>query len=230
VPKVVGSIEDENMLHGCVEPATFATDILYDGKKTLVYIAPTITSLPRNNPALLDKMSYLRAKVVSSMSTAGYWHTSLRGVAFRAFLRGSYNRETIWTGDVIGWRLSVSSIPAYYSQTDRAIGVRALIIMGGYNDADQISKYNPDMYSPGYKVVCESNTETYDSVFRVGISFRDDIINANRGHRFPKANVSGAFINFGLGPAPRPSRDIMADRAVLNITRQLRGLQQDDYW
>jgi hypothetical protein len=223
MPHIVRSVEDQNILGGAVHGATYATKINYQGEDALVYISPELTSLPRDNHALRNRMPFLRAKVISSLSAAGYWHTALRGVAFRSYLRGNYWNETIWTGGVIGWRQSSSGVPMYYASTESATGVRALVVLGGYDDVDQISKYNPDMHSTGYKVVCESNTETYNLAFRVGEHFRDHILNANYGRRYYTGDVQGAFLDFQNPPPAQPASLAMPDSARAAILLLLAG-------
>jgi hypothetical protein len=223
MPSVVRSVEDQNIIGGGVDGVTYSTVIEYNGQQTLVYVAPDLTSTPRDNPALLTRLPYLRAKVVASMSAAGYWHTTLRGVAFRSYLRGAYEGEMIWTGGVIGWRQSSTTVPTYYSPVEKAVGVRALLVLGGFDDVDQLSKYNSDMHSSGYKVVCESNTQSYDHAIRVDASYIDNILNANRGQRYHVRYSHGAFLNFHVGDAPPTSSLVMPDQARRQIVQMLSG-------
>jgi hypothetical protein len=230
MPSMVRSIEDQNIVGGGVDGVTYSTKIRYLGKETLVYIAPELTSTPRDNPALRSRVPYLRAKVVASMSAAGYWHTSMRGVAFRAYLRGAFEGETVWTGGVIGWRQSSTSVPTYFNPAERAHGVRGLLVLGGFDNVDQLSKYNPDMHSSGYKVVCQSNTESYDTAIRVDSSYIEAIVNANRGQRYHVRYTHGDFLNFQVGPPPNPSTLMMPDQARNMIVDMLSGSASNYGW
>lgn len=229
-PSIVRNLEHENMVSGPATGATYATEVMNGDSLTLLYIAPNITSTPERNRSLRGRIPYLRAKVVAALSSAGYWHSSLRGVAFRAYLRGCYWGETIWTGGVIGWRLSSSSIPVYYSSTGQSEGVRALVILGGFDDVDQISRYNPDVYSPGFKIVYQSNTVTYDNVIQVSDQYRDLIINANYGKRFHLGTGHGGFVDFALGPPPQPSEVMTPEIARDQILDMLNGNVDDMGW
>jgi len=230
MPSIIHSVEDQNILDGAVQGATYATEINYKDAKVLVYIAPEVTSLPKDNPSLISRLPFLRAKVVASLSAGGYWHTAMRGVAFRAYLRGAFYQETLWTGGVIGWRQSTSTVPVYCASTGPAVGVRALVVLGGYNGVDQVSRFNPDMHSKGYKVVCESNTETYELAFHVGAQYRDAILNANYGKRYHTGNNHGSFLDLMQPDPPQPVKPCMPDKARADIIGMLMGTHEEDAW
>jgi hypothetical protein len=230
MPAIVRSVESENITGGAVVGVTYATTVKKDGEEVLLYIAPDIPATPRENLTLLSKLPYLRARVVASMSSAGYWHTSLRGVAFRAYLRDCYWGETVWTGGVIGWRLSQTTTPTYHTPISRATGVKSLLVMGGFNDVDQLSAFSPDMFSSGHKVVCESNTETYAQAFRVPGSYRDDILNANDGRRFHTFYTRGSFLDFNNGPVIPPLVPKTSQEAKASLLRMLAGDYDMSVW
>lgn len=196
MPNIVKGVESENMTSGAATTVSCATVIEMNGEEQLIYYAPEIRTTPDRDPELLNHLPFLRAKVIASLSSAGYWHSTLRGVAFRAYLKGAWCSETIWTGGVLGWRQSSTSAPNYYTPTHQVIGVRAILVLGGYNNVDQVSKYNPDIFCPGYKAVCESNTQTYEKAIPVGYELIDLILNCNAGQRYHLGNDSSTFLNF----------------------------------
>jgi hypothetical protein len=221
MPAIARSVEDQNIISGAATNVTYSTEVNYMGSNTLLYMSPEVTSVPRDDPSLLEHVPFLRAKVVASMSAGGYWHTSLRGVAFRSYLRRNFWGETVWTGGVIGWRQSSTSIPTYYSPTERAVGVRALLVLGGYNDVDQVSKFNPDIYSEGYKVVCESNTVTYSKAIKVDKTYRDLILCKNRGVRYHIGTGNPTFLNLQNLETPTSSTEMLPEEAEQAIIRIL---------
>jgi len=231
MPSICQSLEDENILGGCVDGMLCCTVINYEGVDTLVYIKPNVNYLPRNRPTYRKQVKHLRAKVIASMSAGGYWDTSLRGVAFRAYLRGNYNEETIWTGGVIGWRQSCTQVPVYYSPISRVDGVRAILVAGGFDRPDQLTQYNVDIFGQGYKVVCESRTETYNHAIEVGNEYRDDIMDANGGRRYHYEISNIQFVSFleeiedQYAHSP-PTLD--EDEAKLSIISRLQGEYVDD--
>jgi hypothetical protein len=230
MPKIVRSVEDENILEGCATSVTYSTEIQYNGNKTLVYVSPEVRQTPATNNSLLQKLPQLRGKVVASLSAAGYWHTSLRGVAFRAYLRNSFAGDTIWTGGVIGWRGSSTSVPMYYNDTSKAIGVKAVLVLGGYNDVDQISSFNPDIRTAGYKVVCESRTETYDHAVQVNGSYIQHIITANAGKRYQHYYTGATFLSMEHPKIKMPDSMPTCQSGVETIINMLDGNNEDDAW
>jgi hypothetical protein len=230
MPDVVRTVEDENILDGCATSVTYGTEITYHGQKTLLYVSPDIRQTPWQNSKLLTRVPQLRAKVVASLSAAGYWHTSLRGVAFRAYLRGSCAVQTVWTGGVIGWRSSSTTIPSYYNDTSQAVGVKAVLIMGGYNDVNQISSFNPDVRTSGYKVVCESRTETYDRAIQVPASYITSIICANSGRRYHYNYMAATFLSMEHPDIRPPTLMPTAQSAVETLINMLDGVETEDAW
>lgn len=223
MPSIVQSVEDQNITSGPALGATYCTEVEYQGRKTLVYVAPDITSTHRRNPGLIPHLPHLRAKVVSSLAAAGYWHSAIRGVAFRAFLRGCYSGETLWTGGVIGWRQSSTQIPTYHAPVIPVNNVKALLIAGGFDDPDMLSSFNVDLFSDGYKVVCKSNTYTYTKAFQVSDQYVDHIINANNGSRYHYFYDHAKFINFGNTATRVPSEINDSETAKSIITSMLDG-------
>jgi hypothetical protein len=229
MPAIVRSIEDQNIVSGAATNVTYSTDIDHFGERTLIYVAPEITSTPMHNPNLIPRVKFLRAKVIASLSSAGYWHTSLRGVAFRAFLKDAWWENTIWPGGVIGWRQSSTSVPVYHTPTSNTLGVRALLVLGGYNSVDQVSQYNPDIFSEGYKAVCESNTLTYKKAIKVSQEMIPLILQANFGKRYHVGGAGNTFLDF-LQADPAPLQNFIDPMdAKEEISRLLMGgLNPDD--
>jgi hypothetical protein len=230
MPDIVRSIEDENIINGCTTCATYGTEIQYNGKPTLIYIEPSVNQLPRESMMDDSKIPYMKSRVISSMSAAGYWHHSLRGTAFRAYLKGSYYNQTIWTGGVIGWMSSATTVPMYYSNQERAKPVRGLIIFGGYNKVDQVSQYNPDIFSEqGYKLICGSNTVSYEQAIKVDGSYRDYIYASNNNNRFHYMD-NGTFLSTALEDVLTGDLGISRDTARTTIVNKLNDNHNEDAW
>jgi hypothetical protein len=230
MPSIVRSVEDENMTSSMVTGATYATTIMHNDVETLIYSSPEIHSLPRNNPKLLPAVKHLRGRVVASLATGGYWHTSLRGTAFRAYLKGHFHENVIWTGQVLGWRASTTSVPVYFVTEAHTTNVHGLIILGGIDDPDMLSPFNPDIFSKGYKVMSESSTLTYSNCIRVDDSYVDFIVHHNLGNRFHVGTRTSTFLDFMHGTPQVATPPIPKADAADQIRRKLDDLPTETRW
>jgi hypothetical protein len=224
MPNIVRSVEDDNMTSSMVTGATYATTVMYNNAETLVYVSPEIHSLPRDSPHLMPVVKQLRGRVVASLATGGYWHTSLRGTSFRAYLKGHYYENVIWTGQVLGWRASTTSVPVYFVTEAHTTNVHGLIILGGIDDPDMLSPFNPDIFSKGYKVMSESSTLTYSNCIRVDDSYVDFIVHHNLGTRFHTGTRRSTFLDFMNGPPQVATLPMPKKTAAEQIVHKL--LQQ----
>jgi hypothetical protein len=218
MPDVVQSVEDYNMRFPAVKSATYATPIRIDGQRCLFYTAPTIATLPREEP-LPRQVGYRRAGVITALSTGGYWNSAIRGVCFRAWLRGHACQNTIWTGGVIGWRLSATSFPEYTLPPAPPSNVKDIIIGTGIDSPDQLSQFNPDFFATGAKFVSQSNTETFACAIRVGAEYREYILAANGGQRFFDHNGQSRFVDTMLPEIP-----VQSDMGQIEAVNAIRDM------
>jgi hypothetical protein len=224
MPDVLRGVETENITSGAATGVTYATELNVLGVKSLIYCAPEVRSTPYENPALLPYVPFLRGKVIASLASAGYWHTALRGVAFRAYLKGAWCQETIWPGGVLGWRQSSTSVPVYHTPTRPVTNVRALFVLGGYNDVDQVSPFNPEFTASGYKAVCESNTLTYSRAYKVRGHLIPLIIQCNSGRRFHIGTSQNTFLDL----MPPPIRHVPSQVGAEEARRALSSIVASD--
>jgi hypothetical protein len=228
MPMLVRSVEDQNMIDCRVKSATYTTAIEVKGEKILVFCAPELHDIPRES-GNFSHLEYRRGRVIADLATGGYWNTSLRGVCFRAWLKGHVYRETIWTGGVIGWRLSATSIPSYHTSDTSNTNVKDIIIGTGIDRPEQLSEFNPDFFSKGVKYVSQSNTETYARSFHIGGEFKELLLCANGGQRFHAWNGPSLFMDTML-PAPMSSLTLERDVAIARIVDLYENGQHADAW
>jgi hypothetical protein len=230
MPAAIKSTENENITNARVTIPTYSTEVTIDGRRTFVYIAPEIHSLPENDPFLASRLPSLRGQVIAELATGGYWHGALRGVCFRAFLKGHFQNETLWTGAVLGWRFSSTAIPEYRVLETGIRNVRAVHCLDGIDDPDQLSSYNPDMFSAGVKVVTGGTTVTYDRQYRASGALREMIITANMGSRHMISESRGAFLNFHHGTCGPANPMVTPEDATSRIVASVIGRPADDAW
>jgi hypothetical protein len=122
----------------------------------------------------------------------------------------------------------------HFSPIGKVEGVRAILIAGGFDRPDQLSPYNADMFGEGYKVLCDSRTETYDQAFEVGAEYKQDIIDANRGNRYHHELTGPGFVCFLNSIEDQHvsyDTDIDVNAARASIIHKLQGGDEDDsFW
>jgi len=230
VPHIVRMVERNNMTQAKVTIPTYSTIVPGLVGDVLVYVEPEVHSTPYDNPSLAPYAFSLRGKVIAELATASYWHTSLQGTCFRAFLKGHWCNDTIWTGAALGWRLTATSMPQYYTSENRSSRVEALICLDGVDDPELLGLYNPDLFSRGVKVVTGSKTLSYGGKYRVSAAQIPLILAANSGLRHMNSAGGGTFLNLGHGlPTSRPAQTTPED-AVQQLINVMMGMSVTEGW
>jgi hypothetical protein len=228
MPGLVWSVHDQSQRECRVKSATYCTVTTVKDEPMLFYCEPQ--RIQTTAPGVHDEHEgYKRGKVISDLATGGYWNSALRGVCFRAWMRRHVSGETVWTGGVIGWRLSATSIPTYHAPVAPRTGVKDIIIGSGIDTPDQLTEYNPDFYAQGVKFVSQSATETYRRAVHVPGSKRHLLVSMNYGQRFHNHNGFCQFMNTQLGP-PNVDGIIGPDEARAELLRWFHDEPDLDPW
>jgi hypothetical protein len=222
-PKIVRHTEKENMMAGSTQIPTYSTSLVIDGVNTFISVAPEIYTTPYDNPEFQTRMRYFRSKVIAELATAGYWHSSLRGTAFRAYVRGHWYDETIWVGSVIGWKMSSTSIPSYGTTWHQTTAVQALYALNQISNAELLSPFNPNLFGSGIRVVAGSKTLCYDAAVRVSSSFIPIILAKNRGRRHEITEIQPGFLDLRQGPPEYSPQPIDPHSAITVLESMLKG-------
>jgi len=125
-----------------------------------------------------------RSKVVGTLAMGGYWYSALKGVCFRAYLKGHSGTQTAWTGTVLGWRCNAYSDPEYEWEPPSHGNVEYIAMIGGLDSDDDIISVNTDKFSTGRFYVDRTGLHSLDRVCALDLSNEvcDLIYNLNGGH------------------------------------------------
>jgi hypothetical protein len=208
-----------------ISAPTYATVVNVSGLSHYVYVEPNLDQRPSEggyDPAFLP---YAKSKCVSELALGGYWYNNMKGVAFRAYLRGHYGVKHVWTGDVLGWRMSATEAPIYDVNISGSSGVSTLSVIGGVNSEADLCPYYIDVMSNRNLIVSPGATQTIDKVTRLDIASVQDIWDANGGHRYHFEPGEGEYINI---PLPIPIRPVSSspETAMDNLIRRLQVTQE----
>jgi hypothetical protein len=191
MPGCVSSLEEENILRSHMNTATYGTELDNKGEKIYVYVAPRIVGLPRDNTELRHRMPFLRAGVIANASLAGYWHSNLRGVALRAYLKGHYSRDTIWPSAVLGWRASSTSDPIYFNSDISTRLCKGMIMLDGIERSTSLDASTVDVRGTDFKVVSKSGIRSYNNIYAVDSRMIPFIVAANGLQRYDVPETDG---------------------------------------
>jgi hypothetical protein len=124
-----------------------------------------------------------RSKVIGTLALGGYWYTAMKGVAFRAYLKGHVGVHTSWTGTVLGWRTNSFFDPEYDWEPPRAGGVEYVAMIGGLDSDEEILAVNTDKYSTGKFYVDRDGLHPLARVYQLEPieEVRNIILTLNRG-------------------------------------------------
>jgi hypothetical protein len=223
MPSIVRSLESQNMKSNTIKCANSSTVVEIDGVKTLVYTFPQISATPSQLPRLMANVPYLRARVIAKAAMNGYWHTTLRGVALRAYLRKHFLGNTLWTGGVIGWRMSLTDIPTYVDYDHMSSVISGLVILNGVNGLEDISSVKVDVGASGNMVLNGPSKEYYDNIIQVNNDLFPLIIASNGHNRFHSGAPECALLNMNHQPLLFDPLDISAQEAQYQIALHLSG-------
>jgi hypothetical protein len=198
-PSIVRSTEIENMRQGRTQLPTYSTELDTDTGPVFVYVSPETHGDCYTNPALRPRARYMRSKVLADLSLAAYWHSALRGVCFRAYLKGHYFKETIWTGAVIGWKMSSSNFPTYGTIPLPSSNVQSVFCVDSLADPDLLSPYNPDLFGSGIRVISGATTYHFATCYRTTDANISLILAANSGNRHLRQSDSSGFLSLKYG-------------------------------
>jgi hypothetical protein len=174
-------------------------------KGDIIYmISPPMTR--KCKPALIP---YNRSKFVTSLATGGYWYSAIKGVSFRAFLKGHCGVENCWTGPVLGWRTARQSEPVYGWSPPEKGNVRSLAMIGGIDNDDVISVLNPQDFASTDCYVDKKGLHVVSEVHKLDANARNVslILGANGGNCLFNAEQGKAYLIDSAVPATsiRPS-------------------------
>jgi len=231
LPAIVSSVERENMLAASTQLPTYSTSVMLNGSPVFVCVAPEAHTTPYDNPAYVPRIRYFRSKVITELATAGYWHSSLRGTAFRAYIRGHWHDDTIWTGGVIGWKMSATDLPSYGTTWHQTTSIQALYALNEISNAELLSPFNPNLFGKGIRVVAGSSTYSYMTAIRATVGFIPLILAKNNGRRHEITDSVPGFIDLTLGAPERQPAALSPHAAEAEIQSMLFGLSfADDGW
>jgi hypothetical protein len=230
MPAVVRSLESENMKSSTIKCANSSTVVEIDGVKTLVYTFPQVNTTPEQLPRLLPNVPYLRARVIAKAAMNGYWHTTLRGVAFRSYLRGHCYKETLWTGGVIGWRMSLTDVPSYGDYDHKSSVLSGLVILNGVNGLEDISSVKVDVGASGNMVLNGPNKQYFDSIIQVNKDFFPLILASNGNCRFHNGSPECSLLNMNHQPIPDVGPGLSPSEARDEILLRLSGEEANLIW
>jgi len=201
-----------------------------DGKRIMYMINPKMTRACK--PMLLP---YHRSKFCTSLATGGYWYSSIRGVAFRAYLKGHCGSNNVWTGAVLGWRMSRNSEPEYGWHPPDTGTVRSLAMIGGIDTDEHISVLNPQDYASGHCYVDKRGIHLVDEVHTIDLSQRNVSVmyRANDGEGFFNASQGKAHLIDCAIPTPRlQETNLTSQEAIMELWRMTHVSQEvdDDLW
>jgi hypothetical protein len=125
-----------------------------------------------------------RSKVIGTLAMGGYWYSALKGVCFRAYLKGHVGTMTSWTGTVLGWRCNVYSDPEYEWEPPTHGNVEYIAMIGGLDSDDDILAVNTDKFSTGKFYVDRDGLHSVDRVCSLELTNEicDLIYNLNSGN------------------------------------------------
>jgi len=201
MPEIVAGLEHSVMISQRVTVPTYSTEIVFEGQQTVVYTSPSVNQYPTLQNGLAPHLPYLRSRAVAEIAMGGYWHTNMRAVCFRSYIRGHYEGETVWTGSTIGWRTSGTAFPVYVDSQINASCVKGVLVLGGLSTGDQLSGYNVNIFSSGYKVVCGGQTHTYGRAIQLPDYMSSKILTANNGSRHWLTGTTSNLIQIAYSAA-----------------------------
>lgn len=201
VPDIIRSTEIHNMRTARTQLPTYSSVVTIDSEQVFVHISPDVHDDCYNNASLRPRYRYLRSKVIAELSMAAYWHSALRGVCFRAFMKGHHYDNTIWTGACIGWKMSATNMPTYGTIPLPSTNVRELFCINSVDNPDSLSPFNPDLFGEGVRVVVGSDTLQFSRSIKLNASFISLILACNFGERHKYSCQGSKFLDLHL-PSP----------------------------
>jgi hypothetical protein len=208
MPKIVRSLEDSNIKDPAMKSSTYGTTVLVKNgdeiEETYVYCAPTVRQTPHHQKNLKHHLGYLRAGVIANAALAGYWYSNIRGVCMRAYLKGHFFDNTVWTSSVLGWRGSISSIPGYYESNTSNTVTRGMVMLDGFTNADSLELSTVDVMGTGYAVVSTTGMRYFSNIVKLDSSYSGVIYDANHGARYDRQGGNGFMtVTHSMNPSTR---------------------------
>jgi hypothetical protein len=227
-PSLVKSLEFDLACMSSTKIPLYSADITIADrrgveKKLFVYYEPdTHGGLSEENLSC-GRGPYVRTKVVADLSLAGYWHSRIRGVCFRSYLRGHHSMRNIWTGSTIGWHSSPTSVPAYSNDPPNLSLVNEVFLVNGLKTADELASYDAQVSSKGVVVISNGVTQFYNNSVRLSYDLIPSIYSYNQRRRHTNVNADDSFLKV---PYPGMTPDFAIDReeAYRNIESYINGL------
>jgi len=228
IPKIMYDLETSIIQNpGVVGPA-FSTVLEHNGQKVFAYCQPNNANVDRKHRWYSLNKRALRGHVVAELTAEGYWHNSLKGTCFRGFLRDQFQSETIWTGGVIGWKSSMTDVPMYYAPVVPSNPVKGVFVLGGLDDANLLTRFNINIFSPNFKVISGLETLTFAKAYRLPFGKEDAVIIANGGTRHSLPESQGSFMSFMYPTINQHHLPETIEDAQRHLTNLVFDLDDDD--
>jgi len=142
-----------------------ATIMERESKKILVMSASNMS-----RDVHVSMLPYERSKMVGNLATGGYWYSALKGVGFRAFIKGHHGFDNLWTGPVMGWRSARVPDPVYEWEPPDGGLVKSLTMIGGIDNEEDISVLNPTEFASAHVYVDTGGMHMVDEVYNLPYS------------------------------------------------------------
>lgn len=218
----MASLERENVQRDRVTCPTYSAEIEYNGELTLVHTSPSVLNFHDNIEQHRPNIPYMRSRVIAELALGGYWFSNVRGVEFRAGLRGHWYRNTTWTGATIGWHASATNEPNYIQPHFSIKGLRGILMINGLETGNELSQLDISIDSVGFRLVSESSTRNYAAAYKLNPSHAPLFLAANAGSRHPIPQESTGILTVPYVATPGFPH-ISPEEAKAQLVRVLSG-------
>jgi len=194
-----------------------------EGGKTTIFL-----SSHRMKRKVAERMlPFERSKFVGEMAMGGYWYSAVKGVVFRAHLKGHAGLDTGWTGPVLGWRCSRSSDPTYEYEPPDGGQVKYLAMIGGLDREEDIANVVPGSFATGLFYVDRTGMHNFDEliVIEPNLETKGLIQKINNGPTLFNDQGTQALLIDTMLPVPRDDRSSLS---VEECVARLRAIAEGD--
>jgi len=195
VPAMIRSLEDDAIQNPRVSIPTYSTVVTDEDGDHVFFVCPHARGDIRTSGLSADRMKFHKTRVVADAALGGYWHHSARGTALRAFMRGHYFGETIWTDGVRGWRGQIENEPLYHYSPKHITDCRSVVLIGGMNDPDLISGMNSCFAGKEHVVAHTTGLWQIATAHMLSYEYVPHLVAANGGTKHSMDISEASFLN-----------------------------------
>lgn len=200
-----------------IEVPMLACHTKLGNKETLYYVSSKFTR--RRRPEFLPS-EY--AKMVGQLAMGGYWYSAVKGVSFRAYMRGLYGQNNIWPVPILGWRMSSTVDPDYRFIPPEGGDLQFLAIVGGVDSEEDLAGVNVSAYSHSVGYVDREGLHLPTRIVKLDYSFevKSLIQTVNGGSTlFNDTGLEYLFLDARFPAARNDMRDITVEDAVAELEK-----------